>query len=106
GRAPHAGCELGNVAANAAPVGTLRPPGRPEGSFVRERWLDTAAARLGIDPAEIRRRNLIRPEEMPYDIGTVSFGVNTVYDSGDFPALLAALLARLDYEAGRAAPKG
>src|SRR2546427_6174761 len=39
---------------------------------------------------------------MPYDIGTVSFGVNTVYDSGDFPALLEALRARLDYAGARA----
>jgi len=101
-RVPHYACDLWNVVTNKTPVGTLRSPGRPECNFVRERLLDTAAARLGIDPAEIRRRNLIRPEEMPYDIGTVSFGVNTVYDSGDFPALLEALLARLDYEAARA----
>src|SRR5262249_26737177 len=74
-------------------------------NFVRERLLDSAAARLGIDAAELRRRNLIRPDEMPYDIGTVSFGVNTVYDSGDFPGLLDALLKRLDYEGARAEQK-
>src|SRR5437667_4119053 len=104
-RVPNYGCDLWSVVTNKTPAGTLRSPGRPECNFVRERLLDTAAARLGIDPAEIRRRNLIRPEEMPYDIGTVSFGVNTVYDSGDFPALLEALLARLDYEAARAEQK-
>src|SRR5262249_36277685 len=76
-------------------------PGRPECNFVRERLMDLAAARLGLDTAEIRRRNLIRPEEMPYDCGTKSFGVNTVYDSGDFPALFAQLLSRLDYDAIR-----
>jgi CO/xanthine dehydrogenase Mo-binding subunit len=83
-------------------VGTLRSPGRPECNFARERLMDMAAARLGIDPAEIRRRNLIRPEQMPYDCGTKSFGVTTVYDSGDFPALFDELLRRLDYDHVRA----
>jgi CO/xanthine dehydrogenase Mo-binding subunit len=59
--------------------------------------MDRAAVRLGLDPAEIRRRNLIRADEMPYDVGTKSFGVNTVYDSGDFPALFEEMLRRLDY---------
>src|SRR5207302_4134049 len=58
--------------------------------------------RLGLDPAELRRRNLVRPDEMPYDCGTKSFGVSTVYDSGDFPALFAELLRRLDYDRARA----
>src|SRR5207237_114127 len=51
--------------------------------------------------AEIRCRNLIRPEDMPYDCGTKSFGVSTVYDSGDFPALFDELLRRLDYTGAR-----
>ncbi|MFQ5519931.1 MAG: xanthine dehydrogenase family protein molybdopterin-binding subunit [Candidatus Methylomirabilia bacterium] len=101
-RIPHYSCDLWSVVTNKTPVGTLRSPGRPEANFVRERLMDMAATRLGLDPAEIRRRNLIRPEEMPYDCGTVSFGVNTVYDSGDFPALFETLLARLDYKAARA----
>ena len=70
---------------------------------MRERLLDVGAARLGIDPAELRRRNLIRAEEMPYDCGTKSFGASTVYDSGDYPALFDELLARLDYPAARKA---
>jgi CO/xanthine dehydrogenase Mo-binding subunit len=86
---------------NKTPAGTLRSPGRPECNFVRERLLDQAAARLGIDAAEIRRRNLILASEMPYDCGTRSFGVSTVYDSGDFPALFDELLRRLDYDATR-----
>src|SRR5262249_61730756 len=88
-----------------APGRAVRPPGRLEGNFGRERLLAAAAARVGIDAAEIRRRNLIRADEMPYDIGTVSFGVSTVYDSGDFPALFGALLKRLDYEGARAEQK-
>src|SRR5213594_1734712 len=101
-RVPNYACDLWNVVTNKTPVGTLRSPGRPECNFARERLLDTAAARLGIDPAEIRRRNLIRPEEMPYDCGTKSFGMSTVYDSGDFPALFGELLRRLDYPRARA----
>jgi carbon-monoxide dehydrogenase large subunit len=100
-RVPHYACDLWSVVTNKTPVGTLRSPGRPETNFVRERLLDAAAARLGLDPAEVRRRNLIRPEEMPYDCGTVSFGANTVYDSGDFPALFEELLRRLDYAGAR-----
>ena len=61
-RVPNYACDLWSVVTNKTPVGTLRSPGRPECNFARERLMDTAAARLGIDPAEIRRRNLIRPE--------------------------------------------
>src|SRR4029450_3220896 len=67
--------------------------------------LHAAAGRLGLDPADIRRRNLVRPDEMPWDCGTVSFGVKTVYASGDFPALFERLLERLDYAGARAAQK-
>jgi CO/xanthine dehydrogenase Mo-binding subunit len=101
-RVPNYGCDLWSVVTNKTPAGTLRSPGRPECNFVRERLLDQAAARLGIDAAEIRRRNLIRPDEMPYDCGTKSFGVSTVYDSGDFPTLFDELLRRLDYTRARA----
>ncbi len=101
-RVPHYACDLWSVVTNKTPAGTLRSPGRPECNFVRERLFDQAAARLAIDPAEIRRRNLIRPDEMPYDCGTKSFGVSTIYDSGDFPALFDELLRRLDYARARA----
>ncbi|HVQ78247.1 MAG TPA: xanthine dehydrogenase family protein molybdopterin-binding subunit [Candidatus Binatia bacterium] len=101
-RVPSYACDLWSVVTNKTPAGTLRSPGRPECNFVRERLMDAAAARLGLDPAEIRRRNLIRPDEMPYDCGTRSFGVTTVYDSGDFPGLFEELLRRLDYDRARA----
>jgi len=101
-RVPNYACDLWSVVTNKTPAGTLRSPGRPECNFVRERLLDQAAVRLGIDAAEIRRRNLIRPDEMPYDCGTRSFGVSTVYDSGDFPGLFDELLRRLDYARVRA----
>ena len=101
-RVPSYACDLWSVVTNKTPAGTLRSPGRPECNFVRERLMDRGAARLGLDPAEIRRRNLIRADEMPYDCGTKSFGVSTVYDSGDFPALFGELLNRLDYDRARA----
>jgi aerobic carbon-monoxide dehydrogenase large subunit len=101
-RVPSYACDLWSVVTNKTPAGTLRSPGRPECNFVRERLMDRGAARLGLDPAEIRRRNLIRADEMPYDCGTRSFGVSTVYDSGDFPALFGQLLERLDYRRVRA----
>src|SRR5712691_3329623 len=101
-RVPAYACDLWSVVTNKTPVGTLRSPGRPECNFARERLLDLAATRLGLDPAELRRRNLIRPGEMPYDTGTTSFGATTVYDSGDFPALFDELLRRLDYDGARA----
>jgi carbon-monoxide dehydrogenase large subunit len=101
-RVPSYACDLWSVVTNKTPAGTLRSPGRPECNFVRERLMDRGAARLGLDPAEIRRRNLIGADEMPYDCGTKSFGVTTVYDSGDFPALFGDLLRRLDYDEARA----
>ena len=56
---------------------------------------------LGQDGVARVERGLIRSEDMPYDCGTKSFGVNTVYDSGDFPALFDELLRRLDYDKTR-----
>src|SRR5499427_1517863 len=100
-RVPNYSCDLWSVVTNKTPAGTLRSPGRPECNFARERLLDLGAARLGLDPAEIRRRNLVRPDEMPYDCGTKSFGASTVYDSGDFPALFDELLRRMDYAGAR-----
>jgi carbon-monoxide dehydrogenase large subunit len=100
-RVPSYACDLWSVVTNKTPAGTLRSPGRPECNLARERLMDLGAARLSLDPAEIRRRNLIRADEMPYDCGTKSFGVSTVYDSGDFPALFEELLDRLDYRQAR-----
>src|SRR5207249_150241 len=101
-RVPNYSCDLWSIVTNKTPAATLRSPGRPECNFVRERLLDAGAARLGLDPVDIRRRNLIRADAMPYDLGTKSFGVTTVYDSGDFPALFDELLRRLDYPRERA----
>ena len=90
-------CNAYCVLTNKTPVGTYRSPGRYEANFVRERLLDMAARRLGLDPAELRRRNLIRPEEMPYDHGKHPFHY-MVYDSGDLPGQLEAALGHMGYD--------
>jgi carbon-monoxide dehydrogenase large subunit len=85
------------VLTNKTPVGTYRSPGRYEANFVRERLVDMVAHRLNMDPADVRRRNLITREEMPYDMGKHPFHY-MVYDTGDFVAHLDAGLARIGYE--------
>jgi len=82
---------------NKTPCGTYRAPGRYESTFARERVMDAIAARLKIDPMEVRRRNLIPPERMPFDRGVDTLGTRVVYDSGNYALLLEKLLARLDY---------
>jgi CO/xanthine dehydrogenase Mo-binding subunit len=76
------------VVTNKTPAGTYRAPGRYEANFVRERILDIAARRLGIDPVELRRRNLIGADEMPYEVRTHTDHHPVVFDCGDYELLL------------------
>jgi carbon-monoxide dehydrogenase large subunit len=92
------------VLTNKTPVGTYRSPGRYEANFVRERLVDMIAHRLKLDPADVRRKNLIRHEEMPYDLGKHPFHY-MVYDTGDFITQLNRALDRFGYEKYRAAPE-
>jgi carbon-monoxide dehydrogenase large subunit len=79
-----------------------RAAGRPEAVFVMERLMDLGARRLGLDPIELRRRNLVRAEEMPYRPGlTYKDGVSMTYDPGDFPAAFERALTLLDYDGWR-----
>ena len=78
---------------NSTPVGPYRGAGRPEGNYYIERLLDTAAREMRIDPVEIRRRNHILPEQIPYRTPA-----GTVYDSGNFPAVLDKALALSDWD--------
>ncbi len=73
---------------NKTPCGTYRAPGRYESTFVRERLLDAIAAKVGVDAVEIRRRNLIGKDAMPYRLGLDTLGTQIVYDSGDYALLL------------------
>lgn len=92
-----------SVVTNKTPNAAYRGAGRPEAAFVMERLLDIAARRLGLDPAEIRRRNLIRPAEMPYRPGlTYKDGVPIQYDPGDFGAAFEHALTLLGYKEWRA----
>ena len=100
-RIPHYTAEVRCVLTNKTPTGTYRGPGRFEGTFVRERLMDVAAQRLGLDPLELRRRNLIPPDEMPYEVGGASLNQRIVYDCGDYASALDKALAALDYEAAR-----
>ncbi|MBW8905538.1 MAG: xanthine dehydrogenase family protein molybdopterin-binding subunit [Betaproteobacteria bacterium] len=84
---------------NKTPCGTYRAPGRYESTFARERLMDAVAARLRLDPMQVRRRNFIAPERMPFDRGVDTLGTRVVYDSGNYALLLDKLLARLDYPA-------
>jgi carbon-monoxide dehydrogenase large subunit len=96
-RIPHYRAEAVCVVTNKTPAGTYRAPGRFEATFVRERIVDMAARALKMDPADVRRRNLIPAEAMPYDLGTSTHGSAVVYDSGDFPALFAWALDQVGY---------
>jgi carbon-monoxide dehydrogenase large subunit len=70
---------------NMIPATPTRGAGRPQGTFVMERLLDRMAAKLGLDRAEVRRRNLIQPEQMPYRTQlTTRDGGAMIYDTGDY----------------------
>ena len=86
-----------SVMTNLAPTGAYRGPGRAEATALLERSMDLLAAELGIDPVEVRRRNLITTDEYPYATAT---GLH--YDSGDYARLLDTVLERGDYEGWRA----
>ena len=86
---------------NKTPGGTYRAPGRFESTFVRERLMDAIAARLQIDPVEVRRRNLVARAEMPYARPLATLGTDIVLDSGDYARLLDTALADFDWPALR-----
>ena len=84
---------------NKTPAATYRAPGGYESTFVRERLLDVAAGKLGIEAVEIRRRNLILPEEMPFRRAYDQPGVEPqILDSGDYPRLLNKALQAIQFE--------
>lgn len=97
---PAVHAEVRTFFTNTVPIGPYRGAGRPEALTMLERAVDKAAHDIGMDPAELRRRNLIQPEQMPYKTGFVF-----TYDSGDYPAgqAIARKAANWDtFEARRA----
>jgi carbon-monoxide dehydrogenase large subunit len=91
--------EVRSVVTNKTPGGTYRAPGRYEANFVRERLIDIAAHRLGMDPIELRRRNLIARSSFPYSVGTTYDGHPVIFDSGDYELLIDKAMARFDMDA-------
>jgi len=85
--------EVESVFTNTAPVDAYRGAGRPEATYVVERIVETAARELGIDPAELRRRNFIQPGDFPYQTP-----VALVYDTGNYGASLDKALELIDYD--------
>ncbi|MEW5421744.1 xanthine dehydrogenase family protein molybdopterin-binding subunit [Amorphus sp. 3PC139-8] len=91
-RTPAISATVDGMFTNTQNMSPYRGAGRPEAIYIIERIVDIAARELRMDPAEIRRKNMIRPEDMPYDTGFVF-----TYDSGDFPAILDEALTRADW---------
>src|SRR2546423_4810087 len=82
-----------SIATNTCPEGPYRGVGMVTAVLAHERLMDLIASRLGADPAEVRRRNLIQPQQMPYLSVT-----GHPFESGDSPAALESALAAVDYE--------
>ncbi|MFN3371689.1 MAG: xanthine dehydrogenase family protein molybdopterin-binding subunit, partial [Sphingomonadaceae bacterium] len=80
------------VVTNTAPVDAYRGAGRPESAYIMERLIEAAARDLGMGVDEIRRRNLLRPDELPH-----ANGLGLTFDVGDFPAVLERALANADW---------
>lgn len=90
---PAVDLETNAVFTNIAPLSVYRGAGRPEAAFVIERLMDEAASTLGLDPREIRARNYVSPEQMPY-----ANGAGLTYDSGDFPRLAKECAELADWD--------
>ena len=87
------------VFTNTVPNSPVRGAGRPCGIYAVERMVQLVSRRLGIDPAVVRRRNFVRPEQMPYETGAkLRGGDPVIYDSGDYEALLDKALELSDYD--------
>ena len=83
------------VYTNTVPTGFIRGGGRPLGNYAVERVIDRLARALDVEPAELRRRNLIQPEQIPFTTGYPAGRRGLVYDSGDYPRLLELTVEKL-----------
>jgi aerobic carbon-monoxide dehydrogenase large subunit len=90
------------VATNTSPGSPYRGAGRVEAVFTMDRALDAVARATGLDPIDVRLKNIITPQEMPYCNGMIyRDGVPVTYDAIDFPRLLDVARTRADYDAWR-----
>ncbi len=100
-RIRHYRAEIVCALTNKAPAGAYRGAGGPEAVFALERSMDRVARALAIDPAEVRRRNFIRPDEFPWNTGLGTAQEPVVYDSGEYAAGLDRALELIDYAGWR-----
>jgi CO/xanthine dehydrogenase Mo-binding subunit len=96
--------EAASVLTNKTPAGTYRGPGQYEPNFIRERMVDLVARELDLDPVEIRRRNLVTKEDMPYETGLKDLDTQrpVAYTEGDFQETFERLIEHVDYDRLRA----
>ncbi len=88
-----------SIVSNKTPSGSYRGPGRFESCFARERLFDMAARELGIEAIDFRRNNLLRPEQLPYETGTmVPYEPTGSFDHADHFAVLERCVAEIDLE--------
>jgi aerobic carbon-monoxide dehydrogenase large subunit len=85
------------IGTNKTPIGTYRGAGQPEVAFAMECLLDVLAKEIGVGAAELRARNLVRPQEMPYRTGTSLFGHGLTYENADFPRALETAIEQSGY---------
>ena len=98
-RLPAYRVEFSSLYTNTVAVTPYRGAGRPQGVFAMERTVDRIAAHLGLDRTEVRARNFVLPDEMPYDLGLIfQDGRPAIYDSGDFPESLRMLKELIDWD--------
>src|SRR5262245_39002061 len=95
-------CRVRAAVTCKAPAGAYRGAGQPEATFAIERAMDHLARQLAIDPGELRRRNFIRRDEFPWEVGTSSAQVPVTYDSGNYESALDAALTLARYDERRA----
>lgn len=101
-RVPNVDIEATGVLTNTMLTAPYRGAGRPETCFAMERAMDRLAAELDLDPVELRERNLIKPEEMPYKTGMLDRrGLPQEFDSGDYPEMLDRAKKLIGLEAFR-----
>jgi carbon-monoxide dehydrogenase large subunit len=97
---PHFKLDVISVFTNKIQTTPVRGAGRPQAVVTMERLMDRVARELNLDPTEVRRRNFIAPEQMPYNVGIIfRDGRPVTYDSGDYPACQAGALEAADFDA-------
>jgi carbon-monoxide dehydrogenase large subunit len=92
-RTPNLDVNIRCLFTNSTPISAYRGAGRPEGNYIMERLIETAAGEMGVDSVLLRRLNHITPDQMPYDTPS-----DSTYDSGEFTALLDRTLAQADWD--------